>query len=80
MWWKIQTINAQYNAKIHTIRFDGETLLTQECQNITVEYIILCQILSPKIPEQNGLAEHWRGVLIMKARVMAFEASLPRNI
>lgn len=62
-------VKNQWGYDVKVFRLDGESSLIQECQN-----------LPPYTPEQNGVVERSGGVIIIKARALGLEASLPTNL
>lgn len=73
-------IKNQWKYDVQVFQLDGETSLIQECKNLTTEQGIRCHISAADTPEQNGAAERSGGVIIVKARAMSLEASIPTNI
>ena len=76
----LQLIKKQWDYEVQILRLDGETSLIQECKKITNEHGIICNTSAARTPEQNGAAERSGGVIIIKARAMGLDASLPTNL
>ena len=76
----LQLIKKQWSYEVRILRLDGETSLIQECNNLAIEQGIICSTSAARTPEQNGAAERSGGLIIMKARAMGLEASLPTNL
>ena len=73
-------VRRQFNRKVKVFRIDGETALGKLFDDWGTDEGLEFETSTPYAPEQNGSAEHFRGVIIMKSCCMQITALLPEDM